>query len=161
MIRSFAIFSASLTALALSACTLGSPAGGYPGYQPTPGQGQYIRPAYLAAQPTPIVPAVDTCRSRLYAGLVGQHEGAIFIAGLPGRKRVIKPAQLEGFGYSQDDTFYDEPPFVEVREYLVGQSLYAPSISNLMDRGNLGQNIAERLTIELDAEGYVQTLDCR
>ena len=157
MIRTFAIFSA----LALTGCALGAPSSTYPEYQPRPGQGQYVRPQYLNAQPTPMIPAVDACRSRLYAGLVGQHEGAIFIAGLPGRKRVIKPAQLEGFGYNPDDTFYDEPPFVEVREYLVGQSLYAPSISNMMDRLNLGPNIEERLTIELNAEGYVQQVDCR
>ena len=74
---------------------------------------------------------------------------------------MIKPAQLEGFGYNPEDSFYDRPPFVEVREFLPGQSLYAPSISNMMDRLNLGPNIEARLTIELDAEGYVQTLDCR
>ncbi len=145
----------------LTACAYGAPSSTYPEYQPRPGQGQYVRPAYLNAQPTPVIPAVDACRSQLYQGLLGQHEGAIFIAGLPGRKRVIKPAQLEGFGYNPDDTFYDEPPFVEVREYLPGQSLYAPSISNMMDSLNLGPTIEDRLTIELDAEGYVQQLDCR
>jgi len=48
-----------------------------------------------------------------------------------------------------------------VREYLAGQSLYAPAISNLQDGLNLGPVIEDRLTIELDAEGYVQALDCR
>lgn len=120
-----------------------------------------MRPAYLNAQPTPRVPAVDACRSQLYQGLLGQHEGAIFITGLPGRKRVIKPAELEGFGYNPDDSFYERPPYVEVREYLAGQSLYAPAISNMTDRLNLGATVQERLTIELDAEGYVQTVDCR
>jgi hypothetical protein len=157
MIRTFAF----LAIFALSACRYGAPSSVYPEYQPRPGQGQYVRPAYLNPQPTPFIPAVDACQSRLYAGLVGQHEGAIFIAGLPGRKRVIKPARLEGFGYNPGDTFYDEPPFVQVQEYLAGQSLYAPAISNLMDRLNLGPNIQERLTIELDAEGYVQQVDCR
>lgn len=159
MIRKIAIL--SVVALGLAACRFGGPTSVYPEYQPRPGQGQYIRPAYLNPQPTPIIPALDPCQSRLYLGLVGQHEGAIFIAGLPGRKRVIKPAQLEGFGYNPDDTFYDEPPFVEVREYLVGQSLYAPAISTMTERLNLGPEIQERLTIELDAEGYVQQVDCR
>jgi len=157
MIRNLAI----LSLLALTACTYGAPVSTYPEYQPRPGQGQYVRPAYLAPQPTPIIQPVDACQSQLYQGLLGQHEGAIFIAGLPGRKRVLKPAQLEGFGYTPDDTFYDRPPFVEVREFLAGQSLYAPAISNLQDRLNLGPAIADRLTIELDAEGYVQTIDCR
>jgi hypothetical protein len=157
MIRNFAV----LGALGLTACAYGAPSSTYPDYQPRPGQGQYVRPAYLAPQPTPLIPAIDPCQSRLYLGLVGQHEGAIFIAGLPGRKRVIKPAQLEGFGYNPNDDFYDEPPFVEVREYLVGQSLYAPAISNMTDRLNLGPEIQERLTIELDAQGYVQQVDCR
>lgn len=157
MIRNFAI----LSALLLTACAYGAPSSTYADYQPRPGQGQYVRPAYLNAQPTPIIPAIDACRSRLYAGLVGQHEGAIFIPGLPGRKRVIKPAQLEAFGYNPGDDFYEEPPFLEVREYLVGQSLYAPAISNMTDRLNLGPQIADRLTIELDAEGYVQQVDCR
>jgi len=158
MIRHLTLF-ASL--LALSACSFGGPVSTYPEYRPTPGQGQYIRPQFLNAQPTPRVPPVDACRSQLYMGLLGQHEGAIFIAGLPGRKRVIKPAQLEGFGYNPDDSFYDEPPFVEVREFLPGQSLYAPAISNMVDRLNLGPEIEDRLTIQLDDDGIIQTIDCR
>ena len=146
---------------ALSACYYGGPVSTYPEYRPTPGQGQYVRPQFLNTQPTPRVPPVDACRSQLYRGLLGQHEGAIFIAGLPGRKRVIKPAQLEGFGYSPDDTLYNEPPFMEVREYLPGQSLYAPAISNMGDRLNLGPNVAERLTIQLDQEDIIQSIDCR
>lgn len=158
MIRLFVI-----TALCagLSACSFGGPVSNYPEYRPTLGQGQYTRPQYLNAQPTPRIPNVDACQSRLYAGLVGQHEGAIFIAGLPGRKRIIKPAQLEAFGYGQGETFYDQTPFVEVREFLAGQSLYAPAISNMQDRLNLGPEIGDRLTIELDDEGYVQQVDCR
>lgn len=162
MIRNFAILGAlALTAAILGGCAYGAPSSTYPQYQPRPGQGQYVRPAYLAAQPTPMIPAADVCQSQLYQGLLGRHEGAIYIAGLPGRKRVLKPAQLEGFGYAPDDTFYDRPPLVEVREYLAGQSLYAPSISNLQDRLNLGPALADRITIELDSEGYVQTVDCR
>jgi hypothetical protein len=146
---------------ALSACALGGPVSTYPEYRPTPGQGQYVRPQYLYTQPTPRVPNVDACQSRLYAGLVGQHEGAIFIAGLPGRKRIIKPAQKEGFGYGAGDPLYSQTPYVEVREFLPGQTLYAPSISNLRDRLNLGPEIGDRLTLELDDEGYVQLIDCR
>ncbi len=158
MIRSFAFFAALSL---LSACTFGGPVSTYPEYRPTPGQGQYVRPQYLNPQPTPRIQNIDACESRLYAGLVGQHEGAIFIAGLPGRKRVIKPAELEGFGYSRDDVFYTETPYVEVREFLAGQSLYASAISNMTDRLNLGPEIGDRLTIELDEEGYVQQVDCR
>jgi len=162
MIRPIAILSALLSASAvLSACSYGAPYSAYPDYFPTPGQGQYVRPQYLAPQPTPIIPAIDACRSRLYLGLVGRHEGAIYIPGLPGRKRVIKPARLEGFGYNRDESFYQEPPFLEVTEYLANQALYAPAISNMTDRLNLGPNIEDRLTIELDAEGYVQQVDCR
>ena len=94
-------------------------------------------------------------------GLLGQHEGAIFVAGLPGRKRVIKPAQDEGFGYSPDDSFYDAPPFLEVRDYLPGQSLYAPAITTRVDRLNLGPEVEDRLTIQLDDNGYIQEIDCR
>ncbi len=158
MIRCLIIL-ASVTAL--SGCAFGGPVSTYPDYRPAPGQGQYTRPAYLNQRPTPRVPAVDACRSQLYQGLLGQHEGAIFVAGLPGRKRVIKPAQLEAFDYNPDDTFYDRPPFLEVREYLPGQSLYAPSISNMVDGLNLGPTIQDRLTVELDQEGYIQTIDCR
>lgn len=162
MIRPFAILLVSSALFAaLSACSFGGPVSSYPEYRPTPGQGQYVRPQYLNSQPTPRIPNVDACQSRLYAGLVGQHEGAIFISGLPGRKRIIKPAQLEGFGYSAGDPLYEETPYVEVREFLAGQSLYAPAISNMTDRLNLGPAIEDRLTIELDDEGYVQQIDCR
>jgi len=110
--------------------------------------------------PTPMIPAVDACRSKLYAGLLGQHEGAIFISGLPGRKRVLKPAFDEAFGYTQEDTFYTQPPLLEVRDYLPQQVLYAPSISTVTDRIQLGPLDESRLTIELDQEGYVQELRC-
>lgn len=145
----------------LSACAMGGPTTPFDGFQPRPGQGQYIRPAFLNPEPTPRIPEVDACRSQLYTGLIGQHEGAIFIAGLPGRKRIIKPATLEGFDYNPDDNFYDQPPFVEVRDYLPQQSLYAPAISTVTERLALGPDDQNRLTLELDEEGYVQQLDCR
>jgi hypothetical protein len=161
MIRNFARFACLILGGAIaSACSYGAPFSAAPEFRPFPGQGQYIRPAYLGPQPTPIVPAIDVCRSQLYAGLVGRHEGAIYIPGLPGRKRIIKPANLEGFGYSPNDSFYTQPPFVQVTEFLTSQSLYAPAISNMTDRLNLGPEVAERLTIELDANGYVQQVGC-
>ncbi len=146
--------------VALSGCGLGRPVTNLPNFQPRPGQGQYVRPAYLNAAVTPRVPPPDVCRSQLYQGLVGRHEGAIFIIGLPGRKRVIKPAQLEAFGYGTEDFFYDRPPFVQVQEYLADQVLYAPAISNMQDRLNLGPTIQDRITIELDNEGIVQAVTC-
>jgi len=158
MIRPLALLTACAV---LSACSFGGPVSTYPAYQPTPGQGQYVRPEWLNPRPPPRVPQRDVCRARLYAGLVGQHEGAIFLPGLPGRKRVIKPAELEGFGYDRDDALYVEPPYVEVREFLAGQTLYAPGSANIADRLNLGPEIPERLTIELDSEGYVRELSCR
>ena len=162
MIRQITLLSAVLGASALlSACSFGAPNSAFPGFVPTPGQGQYVRPEFLAPQPTPIIPPVDACRSRLYAGLVGRHEGAIFIPGLPGRKRIIKPARLEGFGYQRDDSFYQEPPFLEVQDFLPNQSLYAPSISTMTDRLNLGPEIEDRLTIQLDEQGIVQEVSCR
>lgn len=133
----------------------------YPAYQPTPGQGQYVRPDYLNAQPIPRLPPVDACRSQLYAGLVGRHEGAIYIPGLPGRKRVLKPAFLEDFNESYIQGIDPEPPFLEVRDYLPDQVLYAPSISTVSDRIQLGPVDETRLTIELDREGYVQEVLCR
>ena len=151
----------SIACAALSGCTYGAPiTTPAQQFRPFPGQGQYVRPAYLNAAITPRVPPTDVCRSQLYQGLVGRHEGAIFIPGLPGRKRVIKPAQLEAFGYEPDDFFYDRPPFVEVQEYLADQILYAPSISNMRDRLNLGPTIEERITIELDVEGIVEEVSC-
>ncbi len=133
----------------------------YPAYQPAPGQGQYVRPAYLNPQPTPRVPPVDACRSQLYAGLVGRHEGAIYIPGLPGRKRVLKPAFLEDFNNNPIQGLDPEPPFLEVRDYLPDQVLYAPSIRTVADRIQLGPVDESRLTIELDREGYVQQVLCR
>lgn len=164
MIRLLAILS---TLILLSACArAGFGAGGTavtaqqrPLINGVP-QGLYIRPEYLAPAPTPLIPPVDACRSRLYAGLVGQHEGAIHIPGLPGRKRVLKPAFLEGFDYQPDDSFYSEPPFVEVRDYLPQQVLYAPAIRTVTDRISLGPEDENRLTIELDREGYVQEIRC-
>jgi len=149
----------ALSGLLVSGC-MGGGGTAYPEIQPRPGQGQYIRPAYLNPQPLPQIPPVDSCRSQLYQGLLGQHEGAIYISGLPGRKRVLKPAfeELEpdtaGFGQ------YAQPPRIQVRDYIPDQVLYAPSIRTVSDRIQLGPDDPGRLTIELDVEGYVQEIRC-
>ncbi len=152
MIRVLAI----LGLLSLCACQSGAVGP----YQPRAGQGQYVRPAYLNPAPVPRLPPVDACRSQLYQGLVGQPEGAIFIPGLPGAKRVLKPAFNEDFNYSSEDMFYNEPPFVEVKDYLPGQSLYAPSILTPGSLLATAQTDLSRLTIELDVEGLVQEIRC-
>ncbi len=142
----------------ISAC--GASAGNIrPGIIPD-GRGQYVRPEYLAPTPTLRLPPVDACRSQLYQGLIGRHEGAIYIAGLPGRKRILKPAFREGFGYLPEDDYYTQPPSIEVRDYIPDQVLYAPSIRTVTDRLQLGPEQQDRLTIELNQEGYVQEIRC-
>lgn len=148
----------------LTACAgsnpLGQPYNAYPAQFPTPGQGQYVRPAYLNPSPTPRIPNPDVCQSQLYRGLVGQHEGAIFIPGLPGRKRVLKPAFLEDFEGNDVPGIDPQPPFIEVRDYLPEQILYAPSIRTIEDRIQLGPVDETRLSIELDVDGYIQEISC-
>lgn len=131
---------------------------GQPGAQP---QGRYVRPVWLNPVPTPRVPPVDACRSQLYLGLIGRPMGSIYIAGLPGRKRILKPAFDEGFGYQADDDFGTVPPLLEVRDYIPGQSLYAPSIRTVTDLLELGPEQNDRLTIELDQDGVVQRIRCQ
>jgi len=130
-------------------------------FVPAPGQGQYVRPEYLNPTPTPLIQGVDACQSHLYRGLIGRHEGAIYIAGLPGMKRILKPAFFEGPDRERIIGIDPEPPFLEVRDYLPNQILYAPSIRTVSDRIQLGPINENRLTIELDREGYVQEVDCR
>ena len=143
----------------LAACVSAPPRQPYT-FVPQPGQGQYVRPAYLNPAPTPRIPAVDPCRSQLYASLLGVNEGAIHIPGLPGRVRVIRPAFDEGYpsdflgGELQEDTF------VGVQTYLPGQQLYAPAVTDVTERITLGPEDVNRLTIELDREGYVQEIRC-
>lgn len=144
--------------LLLAACT--SQTGTIPIVQIPEGRGQYVRPEYMNPAPTPRLPPVDACRSQLYQGLIGRHEGAIYIAGLPGRKRVLKPSFYESFEYQRDDTFYQEPALIEVRDYIPDQTLYAPAIRTVTDRLQLGPEQGDRLTLELDANGYVQEIRC-
>jgi len=160
ILRSFIISSALIGLSACASGPLGTPYNAYPVQQPRFGQGQYVRPAYLNPSPTPRLPTPDACQSQLYQGLLGQHEGAIYIAGLPGRKRVIKPASIDMFDESFVPGIDPDPPFLEVRDYLPEQSLYAPSIRTVDDRLSLGPADENRLTIELDDEGYVQALNC-
>jgi len=149
---------AAIAVLGLSGCGT-SPGGAYPPYQPQPRQGQYVYPEYLRPAVTPRIPRSDVCQSRVFLGLVGQHEGSIYIAGLPGRKRIIKPASLEeDLPYTEG--IDPEPPYVQVRQYLPGQSLYAPSIRTTADLLDSQPIEEDRLTIELDREGYVQEVRC-
>jgi len=156
MIRILAVFPVVLLAGCISA-----PATSNTIPQVQAGAGQYVRPAFLNPAPTPMIPPVDACRSRLYTGLIGRPEGSIYISGLPSPKRVIKPAFNEGFGYGAElGSLAEFIPFKEVRDYLPDQSLYAPSIRTVSDEFELGPAQEDRLTIELDAEGIVQEIRC-
>lgn len=148
----FALFSA-----ALSACQLG-PTGTQRPFQAPRTQGVYIPPEYLRPQPTEPVPSEDRCNARLYVALVGRHEGSIYFPGLPQLKRVIKPAILEDF--DDDPLFVPPPPLLEVREYIAGQSLYAPTIRTVSDRVALGPARDDRLTIKLDRDGFIREVRC-
>lgn len=155
MIRVFLLSSALL----LMACQ-SSPRNAQPTVR-NGAQGQYVRPAYLNPAPIPRMPPTDACRAQLYQGLVGQPEGAIFIPGLPGTKRVLKPAFEERLLLErQDNPFRTAPDFIEVRDYLPNQSLYSPSIRT---PGSLVAPVdfdTSRLTIELDEGGMVQSIRC-
>lgn len=147
-----------LSTLCLAACT---GMGGQQQVRPFPeGMGQYQRPAYLNPVVQPRLPPADACRSQLYLGLIGRHEGAIYIAGLPGLKRILKPAFSEGFNYQPEDPLGQQPRLYEVRDYLPDQVLYAPSITTVSDLVQLGPPQENRLTIELDQYGYVQQVRC-
>ena len=73
----------------------------------------------------------------------------------------MKPAFLEGPDVEPLQGIDPEPPFIEVRDYLPNQVLYAPSIRTISDLVQLGPIDESRLTIELDREGYVQEVACR
>lgn len=143
----------------LSACAMG-PVGPNTAFQPQPGQGQYVRPEWMAPAPTPRLPALDPCRAQMYQALLGVNEGAIYIPGLPGAKRIIRPAVFEG----PDNDFLNGEmmgdTYVEVETYQAGQQLYAPTIGNITDRITIGPENENRLTISIDREGYVQEITC-
>lgn len=147
-------------AFLLAGCST-APAGGFDNSARQQPIGRYQAPAYLQPEPTQRIPGDDLCRSRLYMGLIGQHEGGVVFASLPGRTRVVKPAELE---VDRDDFLQDmepDPPFVEIREYLAGQILYAPAIRAVRLGDALGPIEQDRLTIELDRQGYITQLSCR
>lgn len=155
MIRYALIFST----LALGACGT-TPGGVYPDFQPTPLQGVYVVPQYLQPEPMPSLTPEDQCNALLYQGLRGQHEGSIYIQGLPGRLRVLKPAYSEDFEEEMFNGAAPAQPFYEVRDYIAGQLLYNPIVSNVSDGLRLGPVIQDRLTLELDDDGYIQDVRC-
>lgn len=150
-----------LPGVVLSACALGAPAGPSAiSYQPVAGQGQYVRPEWLNPAPTPILPALDPCQSQTFAPLIGVNEGGIYIPGLPGDKRIIRPVHPEYFRNDFLNGELDVSPRVEVETYLSGQQLYAPTINTVEDRISIVAEDPNRLTIELDQDGYVQEVRC-
>lgn len=143
----------------LSACAMNT-VGPNAAFQPQPGQGQYVRPEWMVPTPTPRLPAVDTCQSQMYQILVGVNEGAIYIPGLPGLKRIIRPAVFEG----PDNDFLNGEmmgdTYVQVQTYQAGQQLYAPTTANIMDRMTIRPENENRLTISLDRDGFVEEIAC-
>ncbi len=129
-------------------------------FVPQAGQGQYVRPNYMNPAIAERLPPDDVCRSRLYLGLVGRHEGTIVIAALPSPKRILKPAFDEGFNYQPGDEFAVEPSLIEVQEFIPDQREYAPTVRTVTDRMLLGPERPDRLTVELDANGYVSEVRC-
>lgn len=159
MIR-FVTRSAILISSAVLISCASGPGGVYDGYQPAPQQGQYIVPQYLLPEPTRSLSPADECNALLYQGLRGQHEGSIYLQGLPGRQRIIKPAFSEDFEVETFNGSAPTPPLYEVTDYLAGQRIYNPSINTITDQLRLGPVVQDRLTIELDQDGYVQDLRC-
>lgn len=151
-----------VTALLLSGCAGSGMRNSMGAGTPQPVQvPPYQQPAHLRPTLTQRMPQEDVCNSRLYLGLIGQHEGGIAFESLQGRVRVVKPAQT---GMDRDEFLQDmqpEAPYLEVREYLAGQVLYAPSIRAVRIGDGLGPIEQERITVELDREGFVTQLNCR
>ena len=165
------ISAALIMAMGLSACSFGQNRNGFLGnpgtnnprafnaVQRVAPRGQYVQPLNLRPVPRQATPEEDLCRAQLYQNLVGQHEGTIFIAGLPQRRRIIKPASLEEFDTAESDPFVS-PPFVEVIDFLPEQVIYAGSIRTIMDRFLISNDDETRLTLELGPDGYVQNVSC-
>ncbi len=129
-------------------------------YQPQPGQGQYIRPAYLDPELPPRLVPDDLCQARIYQSLVGQYEGSLYFQAIPGRKRIVKPAVLERRQRNFLPEFEAQPPLLEVTEFLADQPLYAPSIRTSPERLSLEPEVMERLTIEIGVDGIVEDVRC-
>jgi len=145
-------------ALCLLACR--SAGGNNNPYLPQPGQGQYVRPAYLEPElPRRLAPD-DLCQARVYQSLIGQYEGSLYFQAIPGRKRIVKPANLEQRQRNFLPEFEPAPPLLEVREFLSDQPLYAPSIRTSPAVLALEPEVLERLTIEIGVDGIVEDVRC-
>ena len=145
----------------LSACGTGNQ-GANRGFQPQPGQGQYVRPAYLEPELPARIPEDDLCQARIYQSLVGQFEGSLYFQAIPGRQRIIKEAVLDEL--ERDDEFLTDlntpPPFVEVREFISGQPVYAANIRTTPAVLALEPAIEDRLTIVINVDGIVEEVSC-
>ena len=144
-------------AIILSACVSGA---GQPQQVRQPGQGQYVYPQRLRPQPMPSLTPADLCGARLYQGLVGQNIGGVHLPVIAGDKRIVRPAQEE---LNEDDFLPDmraQPPLLEVIEMLAGQPLYTSSIRTGLYPGQLGPEREDRLTFELDQQGYILRAAC-
>lgn len=159
IVKSFGVASLPILAGILGACY--NSAGNVVVQQRQPGQGIYQYPVYQQPEPTRYIPQPDLCGIRLYSGLVGQHIGGVHIAVIAGDKRIIQPAELEIDEVEFLQDMQELPPFVQVTDLLAGQPLYAASVRTGVYRGQLGPDRADRLTLELDRDGYVQTVECR
>jgi len=161
MIRNFIKITLLAALPVLAACSTGPNQRQAPYvFTPQPGQGRYVQPEYLRPIPNPTIQPIDLCRAQFYQTLLGQHEGGIYFTGLPGHIRVIKPAET---GLLENEFLPDtlpDPPFIEVRDYIPGQVLYTPSIRTVASLVEAGPIIEERITIELDDEGYVEEVRC-
>ena len=132
------------------------------GFQPQPGQGQYVRPAFLDPELPSRLPEDDLCQARIYQSLVGQFEGGLYFQAIPGRQRIIKEAVLDEL--ERDDEFLTDlnvpPPFVEVREFLSGQPVYSANIRTTPEALALEPAVEDRLTIVINIEGIVIDVSC-
>ena len=149
----------SLIGLCITACASG-PQPAQRVFQPLPGQGQYVRPPFLDPELPPRLIPDDLCQSRIYQSLIGQFEGSLFFQAIPGRQRILKAAFTEDF----EDDFLPEleqqPPFVEVTEFISGQPLFASSIRTTPALLSLEPEVEDRLTIEINVDGIVEDVRC-
>lgn len=130
-------------------------------YRPFPGQGRYVYPENQRPQPMEVTPLEDRCGARLYQTLRGQNIGGVHVAVIAGDKRIIKPAQTEEPENEFIPDLQERPPLVDVTDLMAGQPLYTSQIRTGVYRGQLGPDRPDRLTLELDAEGYIEIVECR
>jgi len=150
---------ALLTLTLLSACA--APGGSVQPYRPVPGQGRYIYPENQRPQPMEVTPLEDMCRARLYQNLRGQNIGGVHVAVIAGDKRIIKPAEVEVDLNDFIPEYQERPPLVDVTDLMAGQPLYTSQIRTGVYRGQLGPDRPDRLTLELDEDGYIEIVECR